>query len=578
MNREQILSILYEMALVTAGETRVKPLLNKTIQRLMYHTGFTCGLFIQNTSNGKAKSSEKTNPPANIVASVCSKTILEQFQSRKDLPDWLLEEKAALIDNDAQLEQLCPGDRGYQYVLRLPVPHKGVILLLSQHKPNEDLPFTQIFEPVLNNLSNTINLLELNEQYLDELQSEITEHKNTEIKLIKAKADADKANRAKSDFISSMSHELRTPMNAILGFAQLLQMDNKLSESNKDNTHEILKAGNHLLGLINQVLDLSKIESEQLQVSIEPVEIYPLIIDCLTLLKPVADQRHISLGCNQDEMENLFVSADHLRLKQIIINLISNAIKYNRPSGTVTLFADIKGSKLKLSVQDTGMGIPLDRQDELFQPFNRLGAENMDINGTGIGLVISKKLIEKMDGEIGLESKQGIGSIFWISIPLDSSEHTDLPQELEELTIEQVPKQAMYTILYIEDNPANLKLVTHIFEKQPNIEIISAYTPTLGLDLIMSTKPDLVLLDIQLPEMSGYDVLATLRNNPETKDIPVIAVTANAMPSEIKKGLHAGFNNYLTKPINVSQIIEVVNEHLQAIDKKKSQKIEDKRA
>jgi len=377
-----------------------------------------------------------------------------------------------------------------------------------------------------------------------------------------AKETADRANLAKSEFLSSMSHELRTPMNAILGFGQLLQFDDSLSGENKDSVREILKAGEHLLKLINEVLDLAKVESGQINLSLEPVAICSLVKECLSLVTMLADNRGIRLS--HKDLQEVAVRADHTRLKQVLLNLLSNAIKYNRKGGTVKLEIQAEGTdRLRILVTDTGKGIPAERLAELFLPFNRLDAENSGIEGTGIGLTIARRIVELMDGSMDVKSKVGVGSTFWIELPLESM--PELAQEHNKTATDSAtprPDTAQHTVLYIEDNPSNLKLVARLLDHRKHIHLLTAHTPELGIELAMMHHPELILLDINMPGMDGYNVLEILKVKKSLNGIPVVAVTANAMPRDIERGLASGFSHYLTKPLDVTQFYEVVDKYL----------------
>ncbi|WP_338036398.1 hybrid sensor histidine kinase/response regulator [Nitrincola lacisaponensis] len=382
--------------------------------------------------------------------------------------------------------------------------------------------------------------------------------------LFAAKEEADRANQAKSSFLSSMSHELRTPMNAILGFAQMLEYDDALDADQQDNVHEIIKAGNHLLVLINEVLDLSKIESGHLELSLEPVEVYPLMDECLSLIKPLAQKHQIHVKhCG---LEAWWVRADRTRFKQVLLNLLSNAVKYNREGGEVSVTIQPEGlERLRVLISDTGKGIAPERLGELFDPFNRLDAEGSTVEGTGIGLTITRQIMEMMGGRVDVKSELGVGSTFWLELPLESRGDEAGSAGLLNTTESEnrfIPAEQQHLVLYIEDNPANLKLIASLMGRLPHIHLLTAHLPELGLELARVRKPALILLDINMPSMDGYQVLKILKQDAELKEIPVLAVTANAMPRDIERGKQAGFADYITKPIHVNTFLDSVDHWL----------------
>ena len=395
--------------------------------------------------------------------------------------------------------------------------------------------------------------------------SDITIRKEYEENLAEAKEQAERANEAKSDFLSSMSHELRTPLNAIIGFGQLLEMDAQ-DEITKRNLSEITSAGHHLLHLITDILDLSAIESGKLSLSIDDVYLKDVFTECLSLIMPLADKRDIRIIAPFSQCVSCHVLADYMRLKQVVLNLLSNAVKYNREGGSITISGEsYPDNKLRITVTDTGMGMSGSQLEQLFQEFNRVGAEKTGIEGTGIGLVITKRLVELMGGTIGVESQQGKGTSFWVELNISANSGLDKfeqDEELDKITILDDPENTKKKILYIEDNPSNLRLVSRIIEQYSSYDLISAPDGRLGIDLAISQQPELILLDINLPDQDGYSILKRLQEIDETKNIAVIAVTANAMKSDIDKGNKAGFIDYITKPIEFQKLLEAINKVL----------------
>jgi PAS domain S-box-containing protein len=403
---------------------------------------------------------------------------------------------------------------------------------------------------------------------------DVTERKRFErtlqennVELERARAAAEKANLAKSDFLSSMSHELRSPLNAILGFAQLINSETPPpTASQTANIDQILHAGWYLLQLINEILDLAQIESGKLALSREPTSLADVMLECQAMIEPQAQKRGIKMTFPQSGIP-YFVDADRTRLKQVLINLLSNAIKYNQANGAVVVDCTLIGAKqgiperIRVSVRDTGAGLPPDMISQLFQPFNRLGQERSIEEGTGIGLVMSKRLVELMGGLIGVDSVVGLGSVFWfeLSSTLEPQLVVDETQPAGVAQPRVPPGAALRTLLYVEDNPANLKLIEQLIARRRDMSLLSARDGNLGIGLARAHQPDVILMDINLPGISGIEALRILRDDPATAHIPVVALSANAMPRDIEKGLQAGFFRYLTKPIKVNEFMATLD-------------------
>ncbi len=387
-----------------------------------------------------------------------------------------------------------------------------------------------------------------------------TVRKQVESELHEALDAAEKANRAKTDFLSSMSHELRTPLNAILGFAQLMESGlPHPTPSQQRSLDQILKAGWYLLELINEILDLALIESGKVTLSREPVSLAEVMQECRAMIEPQAQKRSIGLTFPQFEIP-WFVKADRTRVKQVLINLLFNAIKYNQPGGAVAVeYSLAQSGSLRISVRDTGAGIAPELIAQLFQPFNRLGKEAGSEEGTGIGLVVTKRLVELMGGSIGVDSTVGVGSVFWFELSLTTAP-TLAAHEAEHAALAQMPDGApQHTLLYVEDNPANLELVEQIIARRPDLRLLSAADANIGIEFARAYLPEVILMDINLPGISGVEAMKILHADPATAHIPIIALSANALKHDIDKALAAGFFNYLTKPIKVNAFMDALD-------------------
>ena len=394
----------------------------------------------------------------------------------------------------------------------------------------------------------------------------------TNVELENAKAAAEKANLAKSEFLSSMSHELRSPLNAVLGFAQLMASDTPPpSATQKLSIDQILQAGWYLLRLINEILDLAMIESGKVTISQESMSLTEVLQDCQAMIEPQAHKRGIQMTFPHfDDLDNLFyIHADRTRFKQVMINLLANAIKYNRDSGAVIVQCVMSGeNRVRVSVKDTGAGLAPEQLAQLFQPFNRLGQETSTEEGTGIGLVVTKRLVELMGGVIGVESSVGIGSVFWVELAASSAPELAPGSiggigEDERVHVATRAVSSQRTLLYVEDNPANLALVEQLIARRSDLKLLTAIDGHLGIQLARAYQPDVILMDINLPGISGFGALRILHDDPVTAHIPVMALSANAVPRDIEKGLEAGFFRYLTKPIEVNEFMDALDVALQ---------------
>ena len=406
-------------------------------------------------------------------------------------------------------------------------------------------------------------VMRLNEELEQRVHERTMQLELANAELEMAIEEARAANQAKSAFLSSMSHELRTPLNAILGFAQILASDAMPTtlEQKKEFSGHILKSGRHLLTLINEILDLAKVEAGAVALAMEAVPLAGILGECRDMIAPLAAGRGIDVRF--PDQPAAVVRADRTRLKQVLLNLLSNAVKYNRDGGAVVVDCDAASAqRLRLTVRDTGLGLDPEQVAALFQPFNRLGQERGTQEGTGIGLVVTRRLVELMGGQIGVSSSPGVGSVFWIE--LARAEAQDGAMAGEGITagsaaVPAAPAGAPRTLLYVEDNPANLRLVQEIVRFRPDLRLLSAPDGPAGLALARTERPDVVLMDLNLPGMGGFEVLERLRADPAGAAIPVIALSANAMAHDVERGLAAGFDHYLTKPIDIDKFNEAID-------------------
>jgi PAS domain S-box-containing protein len=392
---------------------------------------------------------------------------------------------------------------------------------------------------------------------------DVTERKKLEHVLTRAKEDAERASRAKSEFLSRMSHELRTPMNAILGFAQVLEMDD-LEQEQRENVDQILKAGIHLLGLVDEVLDIAHIESGRISLELEPVAVDGVSREAWELVRHRAEQSGIRLVNGDLEGCDARVTADRRRLKQILVNLLSNAVKYNVPSGEVRVRCErgqTAADRLRVSVSDTGRGIPEEARDSLFTPFERLGQDRSDVEGTGIGLAVCRGLVEAMGGQIGVESEEDRGSTFWFELPLAASQEVEEAPEGAVATRDRPNPEP--TVLYVEDSPSNIRLIEQVFRKQrPALELRTATGGEQALERIRTEEPGLVLLDIHLPDIDGYEVMRRIKADPTTAEIPVIAISADVTAETRQRLTAEGARTFVEKPIDFDVLLRAVDDAL----------------
>ena len=396
------------------------------------------------------------------------------------------------------------------------------------------------------------------------LVRDITSRKRGEKELIEAKIRAEKASLAKTEFLARLSHEFRTPLNSIMGFSQLLEVSTagqKYPEHQINFIDQILKAGSHLLELINEILDLSRVESGKVEVNLKPIPLPDLFDEMISYIKPLADKKGLQI-CQQITRDQFWVvRADKSLIKQCLLNLLSNAVKYNRPAGEINLgCCRLNPSTIQIFVSDTGPGLTPEQQKLLFEPFERLGAENTDVEGTGIGLTLTRKMVELMGGEISIESQSGKGTTFYMTFPVCEAPPSEILQTRKNKHFINKPEKIL-KIAYIEDNPANLILIERILARIPNIHLKSAVNGNQGLKLIQEEHPDLILLDMGLPDMDGIEILKKLKQQESTRNIPVVVLSANALKTHIDESLAMGIDKYLTKPIDIKEFSELISSY-----------------
>ncbi|MFN2568132.1 MAG: ATP-binding protein [Candidatus Dormibacteria bacterium] len=386
-----------------------------------------------------------------------------------------------------------------------------------------------------------------------------TSHRDQDDVLVRAREHAEEVSQAKSDFLSRMSHELRTPLSAVLGFAELLEMED-LDERKREYVAAIVKAGNHMARLINDVLDMSRIEAGKMTLSLEPVPLGPLLYDTVNLVRPLGRSRRIMVQTEFSRGAPGHVLADAQRLQQVLVNLCANAIKYNRDEGQVLItVSGVKPGRARIDVTDTGTGIVPQYMNRLFTPFDRLDAGNTQVEGTGLGLALSKFLAEAMGGTIAVTSSVGVGSTFSVELPQATGpEAVDSPDDLA-AALSPAAYDAPQTVLYIEDTVSNVELITRILGLRPSITLVTATRGEGAVELACQHRPGLVLLDMHLPDIDGEEVLANLKSDERTRAIPVIGLSADASAPRIRRVLGAGARDYITKPVNVRHFLETVD-------------------
>ena len=558
---ESEMKVLYDIALLIGSETKEKPLIQKLLQRLLYHSGMCSGLYLQGCSTTNGHSSFTIQQ-----AITPSSFLLDQehfYLVQESLPE------AYALNHLQQLSgQIDPALAHYHHVLFLPInSHEGFLLLAEQEQALSLSP--QLLEPLLANLANTLELCRcasrLETASIENSESNRSESTTADIISPEVKNQIlAQANQAKCEFLRGMSHELRTPLNAIQGYAQLLEMDQEhLSDEHNDQVQEIRSASHHLAHLIDEVADLARIESGQVELDLEALHCKDLLDEVKNLAAPLQQQWQITLEMTLPELSSPPLYADKKRTRQILLNLLSNGIKYNRPDGRVVIDVEFLDEAAHIHIRDTGFGLTEEQQTQLFEPFKRFGRESSQQQGKGIGLTICKKLAEAMEGQITVNSIVGEGSQFTLTLPICQGVQRVNSIEGQKLANAENTDGLMHTTtLYVEDNMANRLLVEKIFSKRQGDRLLTASTPEEGLTLLRTESLDLVILDINLPGMSGFELLQLMRAEALHQEKAVIALSANAMPSDIELGLSSGFDAYLTKPLNIPEFTQKLDHWL----------------